>query len=258
MQINWSLLGSPPNIGEAFQGGFATAQRSALASQALTERRDEMQRQSALRHGLTAAYDPRSGTLDPMRARAAYLGAGDIEGVMEFDQSQRQQQTEINQQQQRAIVIGAQLIRRVNPTDQAGWDRVRTLAPQLGVPLDQVPEAFDPQYTQNVLAAADAISAHTGEAYTLNPGDIRFDAGGRELARGAPRPQAPIPVPAGGGVYIPNDTGGGNFTPMGGAPQETIAENPQTGERVRLNPETGQWEPMGGASSSNGSGGFPG
>jgi hypothetical protein len=59
----------------------------------------------------------------------------------------------------------------------------------------------------------------------------------------------------------------GNFVPpspvtMG--PRDTIeggadvtAVNPQTGERVRYNPQTQQWEAVGGP-SQNGSGGFPG
>jgi hypothetical protein len=39
---------------------------------------------------------------------------------------------------------------------------------------------------------------------------------------------------------------------------ETTATNPQTGEKVRFNPSTGAWEPMGGATASTPSPTFPG
>jgi hypothetical protein len=42
----------------------------------------------------------------------------------------------------------------------------------------------------------------------------------------------------------------------GGGQSDVTATNPQTGEKIRLNPSTGQWEKVGGP-SSQGSGGFP-
>lgn len=44
---------------------------------------------------------------------------------------------------------------------------------------------------------------------------------------------------------------------QGGQPQEQTATNPQTGERIRLNPQTGQWEPIQGGASQPGSRPFP-
>jgi hypothetical protein len=59
---------------------------------------------------------------------------------------------------------------------------------------------------------------------------------------------APITLPEGATLETP----GAAAAPSGG---EVTATNPQTGEKVRLNPSTNQWEPLGGPTASP-SGGF--
>lgn len=61
--------------------------------QRLRERQDKLwaredsayERGERKREGLTAAYDPATGKIDKAKARNAFLGAGDIEGVLDFD-----------------------------------------------------------------------------------------------------------------------------------------------------------------------------
>lgn len=52
----------------------------------LDSRADEVyNRGEAVRKGLADAYDPATGKIDPGKARNAFLTAGDVEGVMSFD-----------------------------------------------------------------------------------------------------------------------------------------------------------------------------
>lgn len=157
MQINWGLLQGAPNIGESFQSGLMTAQRNALAGQELGMRRQAIERENALRQGLMSAYDPATGAVDPQRMRAAYAGAGDIPGAMAFDAQRAQQQQQITEAEREQIVTGARIIRQINPRDEAGWQQVIAAARQAGVDTANVPPAYDPQYVQSVLAAAEAI-----------------------------------------------------------------------------------------------------
>lgn len=62
------------------------------------------------------------------------------------------------------IKLGAQIIRKVQPKDQASWDQARALAQQAGVNLAEVPAQFDPEYVQNIVRVADALDPQKAES----------------------------------------------------------------------------------------------
>jgi hypothetical protein len=215
MEINWGLL-QGESIPNALNTGIALGQRNALL------RRDLDLEQRAL--------DQRQ------------LEAKQTQG--------RQQRQELDQQTQRLIVTGARIIQQVNPTDEAGWQRVRAAAQQLGLPLDQVPPNFDPNYVQQVLTAAQAIAEHTGEQFTLGENDIRFDASGREIARGSPGRPRYYPVPQGGRLELDPSYQGpvsGGAPPAGPAPGTV-----EDGYRFRGGDpgDPANWEPVQGGAGS--------
>lgn len=137
---------------------------------------------------------------------------------------------------------------------------IQQLAPQLqqmGLTPQDI-EGFDPSDQQ--LDAYIALGGQRGEQVSGMERDYEFirqhnpalaDQYLRNRAEGSP-----VVANNGDGTFtiVPRSQIGGGQP----APQEHTATNPQTGERLRLNPQTGQWEPIhGGASPSNGSGNFP-
>ncbi len=66
------------------------------------------------------------------------------------------------------IVKGAQIVRQIQPKDQAGWDRALTIAQRMGMNTTEIPKHWnDPQtqqYAQNLIAVADAFEPQKAEA----------------------------------------------------------------------------------------------
>jgi len=76
-------------------------------------------------------------------------------------QAKRQQDEDALAQLERhrdSIIKGARIVREINPQDEAGWQRARAMAAQLGIPLDEVPATFDPAYVQNLVKVADTFA----------------------------------------------------------------------------------------------------
>lgn len=57
-----------------------------------------------------------------------------------------------------SVLKGAQLIRQMQPKDDASWQQVRGMAAQAGIDASQVPEHFDQQYVSGLVSLADAFA----------------------------------------------------------------------------------------------------
>lgn len=131
---------------------------------------------------------------------------------------------------------------------------LQQVAPRLvarGIP-EEVITSYDPtdQNLQVDMALSQRVAS---ESFTLGENQVRFDSDGREIARGpAARPRY-YPIAPGGRLELDPSY------QTSEQPQEVTATNPQTGERLRLNPQTGQWEPIqGGPAPAAGPATFPG
>jgi hypothetical protein len=111
------------------------------------------------------------------------------------------------------IVMGAKIVRQIQPKDQAGWQQVLATASQLGIDLADVPTTWDErtaQYAQGLVSIADAMEpqkANNGQIVPFTPG------GG--VARFNPETQQ-VEV-----LVMPNQGGQTAGTPVqqGGLPQ---------------------------------------
>jgi hypothetical protein len=151
-EVNWALgLQQGPNAGEAFTNAFRQGQQA---------------RQQNMAKSAMAAL-----VQDPNNQRALEaLAQVDPQAAMQFQERQRQQALSGLERHRENIVKGAQIIRQLQPKDQAGWDQARTMASQLGIDVSEVPPQFDPQYVQGLVGIADALAPRSG---AQDPGIIR-------------------------------------------------------------------------------------
>ena len=231
-EVMWNLLGAYPNPGEAFAQSF---------QQGMAQRQEQQQRNALAALAMNPA--------DPQAQSAAAQFAP--QAVM---QARAQQQQSVQQQLEAHrdnILKGAELIRQVQPKDQASWDQARALAAQAGIDISEVPAQFDPQYVQGITALADAFAP---EKTNPDPSSVReYQFAKQQGFTGSytdflqfVHPPSPVTIPYGATVTQPGQhSGSGEITATGPG-----------GQKLRLNPQTNQWEPMGGA-GSNASGGFP-
>ena len=82
----------------------------------------------------------------------------------EMERQRQQQQFQLTDRHRQDIRLGAGIARQYEqrsgrPMDEAGWQAVRAAAQQAGADLTGVPEHFDPQYYQGLLAAGAQIEA---------------------------------------------------------------------------------------------------
>lgn len=257
MAVDWRLGVPTVDVGAQFQQGL--------------EHGREQRRQNALleaQRGLFANPD------DP-NALAAY-GQVDPAAAMQYrtqraDQVRTEQQR-VTDQHREQIRLGARIVRQINPTDQAGWDRARAAAQSLGVPLDEVPAQFDPNYVQQLLAAGQALDTPDRPQQPY-----RWRANSGDLMEVGPdgQPRTVYDDPTDRIQWVRADNGDGTFTmvpygpngPVRGAqsqqdePPPTQPGEVRNGYRYRGGAlgDPNSWEPVqGGPQASSSAGGFPG
>lgn len=188
--------------------------------QQMSQQKREAERKEQLREELTQAYDPNTGQVDPARARQAYVGAGDIEGAMGFDQAYAGIQEKVSARDQERIRLGSRLL--ANVTDEASYQAARRAADSAGIELGDEPESYDPQWVEGVKqigSVLEQVNAKQGEGFTLNPGAIRYGPNGQVLAKS---PYDPI-VESGGVIYSRPPSGPAQ-PPQGAQSMEQMAE----------------------------------
>lgn len=246
LDINWGLLGQPVDVAGAVWNGFqegrqlkkqmqvdsafsalaknpndpaamtrlaATGPEGAQYAFGMQERAAsaaERQKREGVRIGLSAAYDPVTGRVDPVKARQAYLGGGDVEGAMQFDQGLAKQQAAVTEQQRDMLTFGARVLAGVQSLPEAereqGYQTALEAYKRAGFDTANVPPSYDERFVNGVVRAGQALAAPSnGDQFTLNPGDVRYGPDGRELVRS---PYDPV-VTAGGQVFArrPGSTG---------------------------------------------------
>jgi hypothetical protein len=148
--------------------------------------------------------------------------------------------------------------------DDAGWQQVRQRAIQINPDLAELlPEQYDQAFRDEVVRIGSSFqqSAHPQQPTNIEREVQYYRSIGRDdLAQQLAQRHAQGPPSVA-------SNGDGTFTILpqsviqgaGGAPTDaapTEYENPQTGEVIRLNQQTNQWEPVQGGPSPQGSGGF--
>lgn len=170
MPVNWDLLGPPPDIGGAIRQGFEygrgavrrAKQESAFARYAKSPNDPEAvagvgafdpvlgarlradAKQQQFQSAFGEAYDPTTGAVDPVKARAAYAGAGDYEGAMRFDQGQASAAAAQREAGVKAMRDVARLLD--DATDEPSYQQARRAAASMGLDISRVPEAYDPAW----------------------------------------------------------------------------------------------------------------
>lgn len=71
---------------------------------------------------------------------------------------------------QEKILLGAKIVRQVNPKDEASWQMARQAAQRAGVDISDVPPNYDPNYVQQLVTVADALEKQSGGA---DPSSVR-------------------------------------------------------------------------------------
>lgn len=229
---DYNALFQVPNAGASFLQSFQQGQQTA--------------QQNAGKAAMAALVQ------DPNNPRAlAALARIDPQTAMEFRKQQIENQKALLAQHQDSILKGAEILREVKPTDQASYTHALALAQQAGIDISQVPQQYSPDYVQGVIHLADAWKPQQ------DPSPIReFDEAIQRglLPQGTSYQQflqmknpgmlSPVTIPYGATVSTPGQTA-------------TTTATDAHGNKVQFNPQSGQWEPMGGA-GGNVSGGFPG
>ncbi len=204
-EILWNMQSQAPNVGQETLRGLMAGQQQGR----------EMQVDRALQ---AYAQNP-----DAPEGLAALMRA-DPRTAIQVQQFQRQrrkdEQTEAaaaENKRRELILTGAKIIRSVKPQDDAAWQQVRTMGQQYGIPMESVPERFDPNYVNQVIAMADALDPQSSQQLmNVAPGGSVFDPKARAPIYQAPFkpelhniPEGAIAVPMGGPQM--NGYGGGKF-----------------------------------------------
>ena len=77
--------------------------------------------------------------------------------ALQLQQQKRQEAMRGLEAHRENIIMGAKIIRQIQPKDQAGWQQVLGMAQQVGIDLSEVPQQFDPQYAQGLVSVAEAL-----------------------------------------------------------------------------------------------------
>ena len=135
MQINWSLLGAP--VGVDTQG-------AALQGYALRQRVNQQRRQEEFTRSAFDAFNPETGQFDPRAMRSAFMAAGDVPGLMEFEQQQTQARAGQQDQARQQLLSVARLLD--DATDPESYQRGLAAAQQMGLDVSSAPPTFDPNW----------------------------------------------------------------------------------------------------------------
>lgn len=203
--VNWALgLQQGPNAGEAFTAAFRQGQ-------AQNQQNAERQAMAAL---VANPDDPRA---------LQELARSNPQAAMQYQEHQQQRTLAGLEKHRENIVKGAQLIRQLQPKDQASWDQARAMAAQAGIDVSEVPPQFDPQYVQGIVSIADAFAPQQQH----NPQLVPFTQGGG-VARYNPQTGQMETL------VMPNEGGHQAGSPVSGAPP------PDAVARLRANPHEAQ------------------
>jgi hypothetical protein len=137
---------------------------------------------------------------------------------VQFQEAQRKREAEGLEQHREAILAAGKLLRQMKPQDEAGWQQFRAIAGRMGLPVDQAPPNFDPQYVQGLIQAADVMDPQKQERprYFAVPPGGRLELDPSYTGPGAPQQGQP---PAGTpelppGWVIEDDGGAGQPGPQ--------------------------------------------
>lgn len=67
------------------------------------------------------------------------------------------QQSEALKQNRERVLLGAKIVREINPQDEGSWQVARQAAQRAGVDISDVPANFDPNYVRSLISVADAM-----------------------------------------------------------------------------------------------------
>jgi hypothetical protein len=218
MAVNWALGLQQGNAGDAFSQAFQQGQQT--------------NRQNTARSAMAALV------ADPNNQRALQaLAQADPQAAQQFQQQHAQQAMAALEHHRDNIIKGAQIIRQVNPKDQASYTQALQLAQQAGIDLSEVPQQFDPQYVAGVSKLADTFAPQTGQ----QPHFIPFQQGGGVVKVN--------PDGTSSMVVLPNDGSQQAGAPAGATPQPGHVED---GYRFKGgNPaDPNAWEKLGGQTAT--------
>jgi hypothetical protein len=135
MGVNWALALPQGNPGESFTNAYEHAQ--------------ERQKTDVARRAMAALAQ------DPSNQRAyQVLASIDPQAAMQFQQQRIALAKQQMGEHYDSVLKGAQIIRQMQPKDDAGWQQVLQTAAQVGIDISQVPQHYDPQYVQQVVGLA--------------------------------------------------------------------------------------------------------
>jgi hypothetical protein len=154
--VRWDMLNSYPNVGNALAQGMQYG----------AQMRQRADTRNALQAYATNPDDPKSvaGVIaaDPalgMRVQADYRTR---------TEAAERKKLEAETTRRGLLLKGAQIIRQFNPTDKATWQQARSAAQQAGIPLDNVPANFDPNFVKQLITTADALEPEKMETITVD------------------------------------------------------------------------------------------
>lgn len=221
-EVNYGLLASIPNAGQAFSDAFTKGQ--------------ETGRQNKARAALAALAKNPSNT-----AALSALAEADPATAMEWRKNQLEVVKQSLAEHQDNILKGAEIIRQFQPKDQQSYTAALVAAQHAGIDVSQAPQQFDPAYVDGIVKLADAFKPQgdgNQVVVTPQPGAPAFiydkDTGGVKQ------------------IFAPNPGG-----QAAGAPVGPTTASDAHGNKVQFNQQSGQWEPLGGATGSAPSQGFP-
>jgi hypothetical protein len=154
--VNWSLFGIGPDIGQRFQEGLEHGQAV----------RRESDTRNALAAYATNPDDPRTiNALAAVSPEMAIQARGQQETrAARLQATQQQQHAAALEQHRDRINLGAKLFEQYQVKDQASYDQAKQAMAQYGYDVSDVPPQYDPAYVDGVkqLGRANAPAAAQG------------------------------------------------------------------------------------------------